>query len=117
MGKLESDTERKPITIASLFVMDRVQLGQVRTSNWHRLDSYEEQPATGDDWCHEVNNDGSLRHVDLHTRSNGWVSPPGRTLQSHFFSKKQKASSDDWLLKPAGSGNEPAREMQGRVSK
>ncbi|KAL5977903.1 hypothetical protein ACLOJK_036926 [Asimina triloba] len=70
-----------------------------------RSDSCEEQQAAGDDWRHEAINGGSLRHVDLHTGSNGWASPPGELfhLRSHnFFSKKQKAPSGDWLLKPAG---------------
>ncbi|KAG9450449.1 hypothetical protein H6P81_010414 [Aristolochia fimbriata] len=58
-----------------------------------------------DDWRREAIAGGSLRHVDLHTGTNGWASPPGDLFHlrgNHFFSKKQKVPSGDWLLRPAG---------------
>ncbi|MCL7024006.1 hypothetical protein MKW94_009558 [Papaver nudicaule] len=57
------------------------------------------------DWREEVINSGSLKHVDLHTGTNGWASPPGDlfNLRSHnFLTKKQKSPSGNWILKPAG---------------
>ncbi|KAK9273247.1 hypothetical protein L1049_018054 [Liquidambar formosana] len=57
------------------------------------------------DWISEVINGGSLKHVDLHTGSNGWASPPGNlfSLRSKtYFTKKQKSPSGDYLLSPAG---------------
>ncbi|KAK9099885.1 hypothetical protein Scep_023315 [Stephania cephalantha] len=63
---------------------------------------------SGDDgghWTEEAISGGSLKHVDLHTGSNGWASPPGDlfALRSKtFFTKKLKSPSGDWLLKPAG---------------
>ncbi|KAF8364861.1 hypothetical protein HHK36_033157 [Tetracentron sinense] len=59
----------------------------------------------GGDWREEAINSGSLKHVDLHTGSNGWASPPGDLFNlraKNYFSKKQKSPSGDWLLKPAG---------------
>ncbi|XP_058113655.1 protein ENHANCED DISEASE RESISTANCE 2-like [Magnolia sinica] len=63
------------------------------------------EDAASDDWRDEAINSGSLRHVDLHKGSNGWASPPGELFHlrsKHYFSKKQKSPSGDWLLKPAG---------------
>ncbi|GAB4836706.1 hypothetical protein Ancab_001620 [Ancistrocladus abbreviatus] len=54
-------------------------------------------------WREETIKGGSLRHVDLHTGSNGWASPPGNlfSLRSkHYFSKKTKSPAGDYLLKP-----------------
>ncbi|XP_052208964.1 protein ENHANCED DISEASE RESISTANCE 2-like [Diospyros lotus] len=59
----------------------------------------------GGDWRDEAINGGSLKHVDLHTGSNGWASPPGDLFSlraKNFFSKKQKSPSGEWLLQPAG---------------
>lgn len=56
-------------------------------------------------WTTETINGGSLRHVDLHTGTNGWSSPPGDLfhLRSHnYFTKRQKSPSGDYLLSPAG---------------
>lgn len=58
-----------------------------------------------DDWRSEAINGGSLPHVDLHTGSNGWASPPGDLFNLRardYFSKKKKAPSGEWLLQPAG---------------
>ncbi|KAG1364482.1 protein ENHANCED DISEASE RESISTANCE 2-like [Cocos nucifera] len=57
------------------------------------------------DWRFEAINGGSLRHVDLHSGSNGWASPPGDLFalrDRRYFSRRQKTPSGDWLLKPAG---------------
>ncbi|XP_008799443.2 protein ENHANCED DISEASE RESISTANCE 2-like [Phoenix dactylifera] len=65
-------------------------------------------PESGEesyDWRFEAINGGSLRHVDLQTGSNGWASPPGDlfALRSrHYFSRRLKTPSGNWLLKPAG---------------
>ncbi|XP_059642840.1 protein ENHANCED DISEASE RESISTANCE 2-like [Cornus florida] len=60
---------------------------------------------TTTDWRDEAISGGSLRHVDLHTGSNGWASPPGDVFSlrsQNYFSKKQKSPSGAWLLQPAG---------------
>lgn len=57
------------------------------------------------DWIAESVNGGSLRHVDLHTGTNGWASPPGDLFSlraKNYFSKRQKSPSGDYLLSPAG---------------
>ncbi|KAL1315329.1 hypothetical protein HN51_042100 [Arachis hypogaea] len=57
------------------------------------------------EWISESINGGSLRHVDLHTGSNGWASPPGDvfSLRSvNYFTKQQKSPAGDYLLSPAG---------------
>ncbi|KAA8525669.1 hypothetical protein F0562_007524 [Nyssa sinensis] len=57
------------------------------------------------DWRDEAINGGSLKHVDLHTGSNGWASPPGDLFSlrgQHYFTRKQKSPSGVWLLQPAG---------------
>lgn len=57
------------------------------------------------DWIVESVNGGSLRHVDLHTGTNGWASPPGDLFSlraKNYFSKRQKSPSGDYLLSPAG---------------
>ncbi|XP_042395022.1 protein ENHANCED DISEASE RESISTANCE 2-like isoform X2 [Zingiber officinale] len=66
-------------------------------------------PADSDglpyDWRREAIEGGSLRHVDLHTGSNGWASPPGDLFHlrgPNYFSRRQKVPSGEWLLKPAG---------------
>ncbi|XP_008801527.2 protein ENHANCED DISEASE RESISTANCE 2-like [Phoenix dactylifera] len=64
-------------------------------------------PESGEesDWRDEAIKGGSLRHVDLHTGSNGWASPPGDLFAlrgCNYFSRRQKTPSGDWLLKPAG---------------
>ncbi|XP_074592380.1 protein ENHANCED DISEASE RESISTANCE 2-like [Curcuma longa] len=66
-------------------------------------------PAASDgqpyDWRREAIEGGSLRHVDLHTGSNGWASPPGDLFHlrgPNYFSRRQKVPSGEWLLKPAG---------------
>ncbi|RZC56670.1 hypothetical protein C5167_015526 [Papaver somniferum] len=58
-----------------------------------------------EDWREEVINSGSLKHVDLHTGTNGWASPPGDLFNlrsKNFLTKKQKSPSGNWILKPAG---------------
>ncbi|KAI3453985.1 hypothetical protein Pfo_010648 [Paulownia fortunei] len=58
-----------------------------------------------EDWREEVINSGSLKHVDLHTGSNGWASPPGELFSLRgpgYFTKKAKTPSGEWLLNPAG---------------
>ncbi|XP_061368071.1 protein ENHANCED DISEASE RESISTANCE 2-like [Gastrolobium bilobum] len=57
------------------------------------------------DWISEVINGGSLRHVDLHSGTNGWTSPPGDvfSLRSNdYFTKRQKSPAGEYLLSPAG---------------
>ncbi|KMZ72749.1 hypothetical protein ZOSMA_15G00870 [Zostera marina] len=59
-------------------------------------------------WRKAAINGGSLPHVDLHTGTNGWASPPGDlfSLRSkNYFSttkRRQKSPSGNWLLRPAG---------------
>ncbi|KAJ3696246.1 hypothetical protein LUZ60_001623 [Juncus effusus] len=56
-------------------------------------------------WRQEAINGGSLRRVDLEKGSNGWASPPGDLFQLRaqgYFSRRKKAPSGDWMLKPAG---------------
>ncbi|KZV31682.1 hypothetical protein F511_00486 [Dorcoceras hygrometricum] len=58
-----------------------------------------------DDWREEAINGGSLKHVDLHTGSNGWASPPGNVFSvrgPNYFTKKEKIPAGEWLLNPAG---------------
>lgn len=58
-----------------------------------------------EDWRQEVISGGSLKHVDLHTGTNGWASPPGDLFSlrgPHYFTKKSKVPSGPWLLQPAG---------------
>lgn len=65
-------------------------------------------PKSGEEtyeWREEAINGGSLHHVDLHTGSNGWASPPGDLFalrSEHYFSRRLKTPSGEWLLKPAG---------------
>ena len=57
------------------------------------------------EWISEAINGGSLRHVDLHTGTNGWASPPGDlfSLRSkNYLTKRTKSPSGDYLLAPAG---------------
>lgn len=57
------------------------------------------------DWISEAINGGSLRHVDLHTGTNGWASPPGDLFSlrsANYFTKRQKSPAGDYLLSPAG---------------
>ncbi|CAA7408233.1 unnamed protein product [Spirodela intermedia] len=57
------------------------------------------------EWRSAAINGGSLRRVDLHGGKNGWASPPGSlfSLRSrNYFSRRQKAPSGGWLLRPAG---------------
>lgn len=56
-------------------------------------------------WRDDTINGGALKHVDLHTGSNGWASPPGELFSLRaktYFSKKLKSPAGDYLLKPAG---------------
>lgn len=56
-------------------------------------------------WRNEAINGGSLKHVDLHTGSNGWASPPGDLFSlrgQNYFTKKNKCPSGPWVLEPAG---------------
>uniref|UniRef100_A0A0C9QX57 TSA: Wollemia nobilis Ref_Wollemi_Transcript_1871_1539 transcribed RNA sequence n=1 Tax=Wollemia nobilis TaxID=56998 RepID=A0A0C9QX57_9CONI len=62
------------------------------------------EPAESD-WKEEVLRGGSLRRVELETGVNGWSSPPGNLFQvrgPNYFSKKQKITAGEWLLKPLG---------------
>ncbi|PIN13925.1 hypothetical protein CDL12_13455 [Handroanthus impetiginosus] len=78
--------------------------------NQHHLSSTSSNAAvitanSIEDWREEVINSGSLKHVDLHTGSNGWASPPGELFSlrgPNYFTKKAKASPGEWLLNPAG---------------
>lgn len=57
------------------------------------------------DWREEAINRGSLKHVDLHTGSNGWAAPPGDVFSvrgPNYPTKKSKTPAGDWLLDPAG---------------
>ena len=61
--------------------------------------------ATTVEWISEAINGGSLRHVDLHTGTNGWASPPGDLFSlrsNNYFTKRIKSPSGDYLLSPAG---------------
>ncbi|PKI37126.1 hypothetical protein CRG98_042461 [Punica granatum] len=61
--------------------------------------------GAGSSWIAESIQGGSLRHVDLHTGTNGWASPPGNVFSlrsKHYFSKRQKSPAGDYLLSPAG---------------
>lgn len=55
------------------------------------------------DWISESIHGGSLPHVDLHTGTNGWASPPGDLFSlrsTNYFTKRQKSPSGDYLLSP-----------------
>ncbi|CAH8337549.1 unnamed protein product [Eruca vesicaria subsp. sativa] len=57
------------------------------------------------EWLTETINGGSFRHVDLHTGTNGWASPPGHVFplrSTNYFTNKQKSPGGDYLLSPAG---------------
>ncbi|CAH8321180.1 unnamed protein product [Eruca vesicaria subsp. sativa] len=57
------------------------------------------------EWITETINNGSLRHVDLHTGVNGWASPPGNVFSlrsTNYFTTKQKSPAGNSLLSPAG---------------
>lgn len=58
-----------------------------------------------EDWREEAINHGSLKHVDLHTGSNGWAAPPGQLFSvrgPNYLTKKGKSEAGEWLLDPAG---------------
>ncbi|GFQ06179.1 protein enhanced disease resistance 2-like [Phtheirospermum japonicum] len=58
-----------------------------------------------EEWREEAISSGSLKHVDLHTGSNGWASPPGELFSlrgPNYFTKKAKIPAGDWVLDPAG---------------
>lgn len=58
-----------------------------------------------EDWREEAMNRGSLKHVDLHTGTNGWAATPGDIFTvrgSNYLSKKGKTPAGEWLLDPAG---------------
>ncbi|KAF3962820.1 hypothetical protein CMV_012719 [Castanea mollissima] len=68
-------------------------------------DSISTATTTMVEWISEAVNGGSLRHVDLHTGTNGWASPPGDlfSLRSkNYLTKRTKSPSGDYLLAPAG---------------
>ena len=55
------------------------------------------------EWISEVINSGSLHHVDLHTGTNGWASPPSDLFSfrsKNYLTKWTKSPSDDYLLVP-----------------
>nr|XP_027082358.1 protein ENHANCED DISEASE RESISTANCE 2-like [Coffea arabica] len=55
-------------------------------------------------WIANSINRGSLKHVDLHTGSNGWASPPGDLFSlrgPNYVTKRTKFPSRPWLLQPA----------------
>ncbi|KAL6524218.1 hypothetical protein OROMI_031313 [Orobanche minor] len=61
--------------------------------------------GTREDWREEAISSGSLKHVELHTGSNGWASPPGELFcvrGPNYFTKKAKIPAGEWLLNPAG---------------
>ncbi|KAI3468383.1 hypothetical protein Pfo_025046 [Paulownia fortunei] len=61
--------------------------------------------GTREDWREEAISSGSLKHVDLHTGSNGWASPPGELFSlrgPNYLTKKAKTPAGEWLLNPAG---------------
>lgn len=56
-------------------------------------------------WISRGIDGGSLRRVDLRHGTNGWASPPGELFllrPKNYLTKRQKAPSGDYLLKPAG---------------
>ncbi|XP_057427935.1 protein ENHANCED DISEASE RESISTANCE 2-like [Lotus japonicus] len=87
-------------------MLNGVQFSTVRTllimcpqTNTHR--------SSGEtvDWISDAINGGSLRHVDLHTGTNGWASPPGDLFSlrsTNYFTKRQKSPAGNYLLSPAG---------------
>ncbi|KAG2301280.1 hypothetical protein Bca52824_029931 [Brassica carinata] len=57
------------------------------------------------EWITETINGGTFRHVDLHTGTNGWASPPGNVFSlrsANYLTTKQKTPGGDYLLSPAG---------------
>ncbi|KAJ4887892.1 hypothetical protein Rs2_27640 [Raphanus sativus] len=63
------------------------------------------ETSTAPEWITETINGGTFRHVDLHTGTNGWASPPGNVFSlrsADYFTKKQKSPGGDYLLSPAG---------------
>ncbi|KAK6158749.1 hypothetical protein DH2020_006063 [Rehmannia glutinosa] len=71
----------------------------------HRSSTSSMAASTREDWREEAINSGSLKHVDLHTGSNGWASPPGDLFSlrgPNYFTKKAKIPAGEWLLNPAG---------------
>lgn len=74
------------------------------TKQKHRS-SGAESTAGDTDWIAESVNGGSLRHVDLHTGTDGWASPPGNLFSlraKNYFAKRQKSPAGEYLLSPAG---------------
>ncbi|XP_004291985.1 PREDICTED: uncharacterized protein LOC101306113 [Fragaria vesca subsp. vesca] len=66
----------------------------------------EESTTSNADWISESIQGGSLRHVDLHTGSNGWASPPGDLFSlrgKNYLTRRQKAPAGDYLLTPVGT--------------
>lgn len=60
---------------------------------------------TAAEWMSEAIHGGSLRHVDLHTGTNGWASPPGDlfSLRSkHYLTKRIKSPAGEYLFSPVG---------------
>ncbi|KAF8099909.1 hypothetical protein N665_0235s0012 [Sinapis alba] len=56
-------------------------------------------------WITKTTNGGTSRHVDLHTGTNGWASPPGDVFSirsTDYFTDKRKCLGGDYLLSPAG---------------
>ncbi|KAG8375373.1 hypothetical protein BUALT_Bualt10G0093300 [Buddleja alternifolia] len=77
---------------------------QKHVHNHHRS-STSSMAGTGEDWREESINGGSLKHVDLHTGSNGWASPPGDLFSlrgPNYLTKKAKVPAGEWLMNPAG---------------
>lgn len=73
--------------------------------NHHRTSTSSAAAGTGEDWRDEAINTGSLKHVDLHTGSNGWASPPGDLFSvrgPNYLTKKAKNPAGEWLMNPAG---------------
>ncbi|KAK6158707.1 hypothetical protein DH2020_006021 [Rehmannia glutinosa] len=71
----------------------------------HRSSTSSMAASTREDWREEAISSGSLKHVDLHTGSNGWASPPGDLFSlrgPNYFTKKAKIPAGEWLLNPAG---------------
>ncbi|KAJ6798977.1 protein ENHANCED DISEASE RESISTANCE 2-like [Iris pallida] len=68
--------------------------------------SESEPEAETYDWLRESVHGGSLRHVDLHTGSNGWASPPGDLFnlrgKKYLSGRRNKSPAGPYLLRPAG---------------
>lgn len=63
------------------------------------------ETSTAPEWITETINGGTFRHVDLHTGTNGWASPPGNVFSlrsADYFTRKEKSPGGDYLLSPAG---------------